>query len=190
MMWQVLPVGGQLSGFVLHADPAFGEPGQVTYIARFCKNDAVLAVDAGRGRYTGFAKQREISVAGVMTAIDPQDHRRVRVVGRADGFPLLGPERLQGFLQPARVGGAHHRVMFQLGQQRFAFALGAAQHGVEQGLGPRLFQLVGATDGFADCRVGRHAGVEQLIQAHQQQRLDIGVRRLERLLQQLGRQRR
>ena len=40
-------------------------------------------------------------------------------------------------MQPARVRGAHHRVMFELGQQRFAFTLGAAQHGVEQELRER-----------------------------------------------------
>ncbi|VVM93973.1 hypothetical protein PS645_02930 [Pseudomonas fluorescens] len=93
-------------------------------------------------------------------------------------------------MQPARVGGAHHRVVFQLGEQCFAFTLGAPQHGVEQGLGPRLFQLVGTADGFADSGVGRHAGVEQLVQTYQQQRLDIGVRSLEGFLQQLRRQRR
>jgi hypothetical protein len=76
-----------------------------------------------------------------MAAVDPQDHRRVRVVRRADGFPLLRPEGFQGFLQPARMGGAHHRVALQLGQQRFAFALGAAQHGVEQALAHGFFSL-------------------------------------------------
>ena len=93
-------------------------------------------------------------------------------------------------MQPARVGGAHHRIMFQLGQQRFAFTLGAAQHGIEQGLGPGFFQLVGAADGFTNGGVGGHAGVEQLVETHQQQRLDIRVRRFERFLQQLGGQRR
>ena len=123
-----------------------------------------------------------------MTTVDPQNHRRVRVVRRANGFPLLRPEGFQGFLQPARVSGAHHRVMFQFGQQRFAFTLGAAQHGVEQRFGPWLFQFVGAAHGFADGGVGRDAGVKQLVEADQQQRLDIGVRSLEWLLQQLGRQ--
>jgi hypothetical protein len=125
-----------------------------------------------------------------MTAVDPQNHRRVGVVRRADRFPLLRPERLQRLLQPARVGGAHHRIVFQLGEHRFAFPLRAAQYRVEQGLGPGLFQLVGATDGFTDGGVGRDAGVEQLVEADQQQRFDIGVGRLERLLQQPGRQRR
>ncbi|MCY1188287.1 hypothetical protein D9M73_293730 [compost metagenome] len=80
--------------------------------------------------------------------------------------------------------------MFQLAQQGLAFPLRAAQYGIEQGLGPGLFQLVGATHGFADRGVGRDAGVEQLIETDQQQRFDIGVGSLERFLQQLGRQRR
>ncbi|MNI75899.1 hypothetical protein D3C73_1320850 [compost metagenome] len=80
--------------------------------------------------------------------------------------------------------------MLQLGQQGFAFPLRAAQYGIEQGLGPRLFQLVGATHGFANRGVWRDAGVEQLVETDQQQCLDIGVGGLERFLQQLGRQRR
>ncbi|MNC72261.1 hypothetical protein D3C75_1232910 [compost metagenome] len=87
------------------------------------------------------------------------------------------------------MGGANHRVVFKLGQQRFALTLGAAQYSVEQGLGPWFFQLVGAPHGFADGRVGRDSGVKQLIQPHQQQRLDIGIGGLERFLQQLTRQR-
>ncbi len=93
-------------------------------------------------------------------------------------------------MQPARVGGAYHRIMFQLGQQRFAFTLGAAQYGVKQGFGPGFFQLVGATHGFTDGCVSGHAGIEQLIEADQQQRLDVSIRRLEGFLQQLGGQRR
>ncbi len=112
------------------------------------------------------------------------------VVRRADGFPLLGPKGFQRLLQPTWVGGTYHRITLQLGQQLAAFALGAAQHGIEQALGPGFLQLVGATDGLADGGVGRDAGVEQLVEAHQQQRLDIGVGGLEGFLQQLGRQRR
>jgi hypothetical protein len=126
----------------------------------------------------------------VVATVDPQNHRRMRIVRRADGFPLLRPERLQGFLQPAWVSGAHHRITLQLSENRFAFALGITQHCVEQGLGPRLFQLVGATHGFADGGVCRDAGVEQLIEADQQQRFDIGVGGFKWFLQQLGRQRR
>ncbi|MNF75747.1 hypothetical protein D3C84_578270 [compost metagenome] len=114
----------------------------------------------------------------------------MRIVRRANGFPLLWPERLQGFLQPAWVSGAHHRITLQLGENRFAFALSVTQHSVEQRLGPGFFQLVGATDGFTNGGMGRDTGVEQLIETYQQQRLDIGVGSLERLLQQLGRQRR
>lgn len=119
----------------------------------------------------------------MVAAVDPQDHRRVGIVGRADRFPLLWPERLERFLQPARVGGAYHGVALHAGEQGLAFALGATQHGVEQPFCPRLFQLVGAPDRLADGCVGRNAGIEQLIQADQQQCLHIGVGSLERLLQ-------
>ncbi len=187
---QVEQIGGQLRRFVLHADPAFGETRQAAHVGSGVENDAVLTVNTRRGGNAGVSQQPEVSIATVMTTVDPQDHRRMRVVRRANGFPLLRPERLEGFLQPARVGSAHHWIVFQLGQQRFAFTLGAAQHGVEQGLGPGLFQLVGATHGFTDGGMGRNPGVEQLIETNQQQRFDIGVGCLERLLQQLGRQRR
>ncbi|MOA06307.1 hypothetical protein D3C78_1259380 [compost metagenome] len=112
----------------------------------------------------------------------------MRIVRRANGFPLLWPERLQRFLQPARVSGAHHRIAFQLGENCFALALSITQHCVEQRLGPGLFQLVGATDGFTDGGMGRDAGIEQLIETDQQQCLDIGVGGFEWFLQQLGRQ--
>ena len=79
--------------------------------------------------------------------------------------------------------------MFQLGQQCLAFALCVAQHGVQQAFGPRFFQLVGATHGFTDGGVRGNAGVEQLIQADQQQGLDVGVCCFERLLKQLVGQR-
>ncbi|MNV36414.1 hypothetical protein D3C71_1278890 [compost metagenome] len=187
---QIEQIGGQLRGFVLHADPAFGEAWQAAHVGGGFEDDAVAAVNAWCGGDAGVGQQAEVSIAAVMAAVDSQDHRRVRIVRRADGFPLLWPECLQGFLQPARVGGAHHRIAFQFGENRFAFALSVTQHGVEQGFGPRLFQLVGATDGFADGGMGRNAGVEQLVEADQQQRLDIGVSGLEWFLQQLGRQRR
>ena len=76
-----------------------------------------------------------------------------------------------------------HRVVFQLGQQGFAVALGVAQHGVEQAFGPGLFQLVGAANGFANGRVGRHPRVQQLVQAHQQQRFNVGIGGLKGFLQ-------
>ena len=78
--------------------------------------------------------------------------------------------------------------MFQLGQKCFAFPLGATQYGIQQRLGPRLFQLVGAPDCFTDGGVGRDARVEQLIEADQQQCLDIGIDAFEGLLQEFCRQ--
>ncbi|MNJ51899.1 hypothetical protein D3C77_472150 [compost metagenome] len=182
---QFQQVGRQLRSFVLHAHPAFSEARQAAHIAGFGQYDAVTAVLAGAGANACFGQQRQVGVAAVMAAVDPQDHWRVGVVGGADGFPLLWPEGLQRFLQPARVGGAHHRVALHAGEQLLAFALGAAQHGIEQALGPRLLQLVGAAYGFADGGVGRNAGVEQLVEADQHQRLHIGISGLERLLQQL-----
>ncbi|MNP46763.1 hypothetical protein D3C76_1407830 [compost metagenome] len=106
------------------------------------------------------------------------------IVGGADGFPLLWPEGLERLLQPARVGSAHHRITLQFGKDLTALALRAAQYGIEQGLGPGFFQLFGTAYGFTDGGMGRDAGVEQLIQADQQQGFDIGVGLLERLLQQ------
>ncbi|MNK91530.1 hypothetical protein D3C87_1116290 [compost metagenome] len=182
---QIEQIGGQLRRFVLHADPAFGETWQAAYVGSGFENDAVATVNARRRGNPGFSQQAEVGVAAVMAAVDPQDHRRMCVVRCADGFPLLRPEGLQGFLQPARVSGAHHWVTFQLGENRFAFALGVTQHRVKQAFGPRLLQLVRATHRFADGGVGRHAGVEQLIETDQQQRLDVGIRSFERLLQQL-----
>ncbi|MNJ48860.1 hypothetical protein D3C77_440660 [compost metagenome] len=181
---EVEQVGSQLRGFVLNADPALIEPRQTAHIAGLGEEDAIDAVLAGTGLQSRFAQQFQVGITTVMTAVDPQDHRRMRIVGGADGFPLLGPEGLQRFLQPARVGGAHHGIAFEFGEDIVALALRAAQHGVEQGLGPGLFQLVGATHGFTQGGMGRNAGVEQLIQTYQQQRLDIGIGLLERLLQQ------
>ncbi|SAJ32442.1 Uncharacterised protein [Enterobacter cloacae] len=79
---------------------------------------------------------------------------------------------------------ARRGIAVDLGQQRLAFALRAAQHGVEHALGPALLQLVGAADGLADRGVRRNPRVEQLVEADQQQGVDIGVGGLERLLQQ------
>ncbi|MNX96948.1 hypothetical protein D3C86_1292930 [compost metagenome] len=172
---EVEQISGQLRGFVLHTDPAFGKPRQAAHVGGGFEDDAIAAVNARCGGDASVGQQAEISIAAVMAAVDPQNHRRMRVIRRADGFPLLWPECFQGFLQPTRVGGAHHRIAFQFGKNRFAFALSVTQHGVEQGFGPRLFQFVGATDSLTDSGVSRNAGVEQLVEANQQQRLDIGV---------------
>ncbi|MNO94778.1 hypothetical protein D3C76_864050 [compost metagenome] len=163
---QVQQIGSQLCRFVLHADPAFGEARQAAHVGGCIEDDAIAAVNACIGGDTRFTEQAKVGITAVMAAVDPQNHGRVRVVRRANGFPLLGPEGFERFLQPARVGGAHYRVVFQLGQQGFAFPLRAAQYGIEQGLGPGFFQLVGATHGFADRGVGRDSGVEQLVEAH------------------------
>ncbi|MNH08866.1 hypothetical protein D3C79_683000 [compost metagenome] len=178
-------VGRQLRGLVLNADPAFGKARQAAHVAGFGEDDAVTAELAGAGADARLRQQRQVGIAAVMAAIDPQDHRRMGIVGGADGFPVLRPERFQRLLQPARMRSAHHRIALHVGEQRFAFTLGAAQDGIEQALGPGLFQLVGATDGLADGGVGRNARVEQLVQADQQQRLHVGIGSLERLLQQL-----
>ncbi|MNO84600.1 hypothetical protein D3C76_759460 [compost metagenome] len=178
-------VGRQLRGLVLHAHPAFGEARQAAHITGLIQHDTVAAELAGAGADAGLCQQGQVGIAAVVAAVDPQDHRRVGVVGGADGFPLLWPEGFQRFLQPPRVGSAYHRVALHAGEQRFAFTLGAAQHGIEQGLGPRFFQLVGAANGLADGCVCRNARVEQLVQADQQQCLHIGIGGLERLLQQL-----
>ena len=54
---------------------------------------------------------------------------------------MFGPVCLEGLLQPARVGHANHRIVFQFGQQCFTFALGAAQHGIEEPLAQGFFSL-------------------------------------------------
>ncbi len=89
---------------------------------------------------------------------------------------------LERLLQPARVGKANHRVAFELGEQRFAVTLGVAQHGIEQPFCPGLLQLLRAAHGFTNGGMRRNPGVEQLVQADQQQGLDIAVRCLEWLL--------
>ncbi|MNZ84325.1 hypothetical protein D3C78_1030770 [compost metagenome] len=177
-------VGGQLRGLVLHADAAFGEARQLAHVAGLGEEDAVAAVGAGAGVDADALQFGEIFVARAVAAVDPQDHRRMGVVRRADRLELLRPGLFQRLLQPARMGQACCRIEVDVGQQPFALALGAAQHGVEQALGPALLQLVGAAHGLADGGVRRDARVEQLVQADQQQRLDVAVAGLERLLQQ------
>ena len=179
-----------MRGFVLHADPPFGEARQAGDVAGLQQTDAVGAERAGLRFQSGGAQFIQIGVAAAVAAIDAQDQRRMQVVGRADGFPLFRPVGLQALLQPARMGGAADRVAFQLGEQRLAFTLGAAQHGIQQALGPGFLQLVRAADRFANGGMRRNAGIEQLVQADEKQRLHIAIRRLERLLQQLlGQQR-
>ena len=95
---QLQQVGSQLRGFVLHADPAFGEARQGAHIARFVQHNTVLAEDAGVGFDPDVLQHLQVRIAAVVTAIDPQDHRRMGIVGRADRFPLLWPIRLQRFL--------------------------------------------------------------------------------------------
>ncbi|MNH15266.1 hypothetical protein D3C79_748770 [compost metagenome] len=181
---EVEQVGSQLRRFVLDADPALIEPRQTAHIAGLGEKDAIDAVLAGAGFKARCPQQFKVALTTVVTAIDPQDHRRVGIVRGANGFPLVRPEGLERLLQPPRMGCAHHWITLKLREDVGAFALRAAQYGIEQGLGPGLFQLVGTANRFTDCRMSGNAGVEQLIQADQQQGFDIGVGLLERLLQQ------
>src|SRR3990167_10424485 len=64
-------------------------------------------------------------------------------------------------------------------------ALGIAQYGIQQALERGFFQLVDAGHRFTDGGVGWNTAVKQLIEADQQQRLDITVGGLEGFLQQL-----
>lgn len=150
---------GQLRRFVLHADAAFGEAGQALHVESARQANPVFAERAGKGFDASALQLGKIAVAVGLPTVDPQGHRRVGIVGRADGFPLLGPVRLQAFLQPARMRQADHRVALKLAEQRLPFTLGTAQHGIEQALGPGLLQLVDAAYRFADRRVRRDAGV-------------------------------
>ncbi|MNQ98230.1 hypothetical protein D3C85_1139120 [compost metagenome] len=173
-----------MRGLVLHADAAFGEAGQGLHIAGFLEADAVAAEGAGFGSDAGPLQLGEVGLAAAMAAVDPQDQRRMGVVRRADRFPVLWPAGLERLLQPARVRGAGGGVALQLGEDAFALALGVAQHGIEQALGPGFLQLVRTADGLANGGVGGNSGVEKLVQADQQQGFHVLVGSLEGLLQQ------
>ena len=111
---QVEQRGGQLCGFILHADPPFGKARQLMYVARRNQANAVLTELARMGVDSSGLQLSQIGVAADLAAIDPQHHRRMGIIGRADGFPMFGPMRLERLLQPARMGNANHRVVFQL----------------------------------------------------------------------------
>ena len=176
----------QLGRFVLHADRTGGEPRQLLHITGLGQGHAIGAEGTGDSGDTGVLQLLQVSIAAGLPAIDPQAHRRVQVVGCTQRFPVLRPDLLQGLLQPARMGDADHRVMFQLRQQGGALALGAAQHGIEHALGPGLLQGDGQLHGLGNGRMGRHPGIQQLVHANQQQGMQVAVGRFQRLLQQMG----
>ncbi|MDT4870932.1 hypothetical protein FQZ97_1060350 [compost metagenome] len=91
-------LGGQLRGFVLHADPACGETRQSGDVAGLEQTDAVAAEPAGLGGDVGGAQLGQVVIAAAQAPVDPQDQRRMGVVGRADGLPMLGPVGFQGLL--------------------------------------------------------------------------------------------
>ena len=82
------------------------------------------------------------------------------------------------------MGKADRRIPFEGGKLLCMLALRAAQYRIEHALGPGLFQRLGAADGFIDGGVGRDTREQQLVEANQQQRVQVPVGGLEWLLQQ------
>jgi hypothetical protein len=122
---------------------------------------------------------------GVVAGVDPDPHGRVLVVGFEDLLPPFRVGLLQPLHQPVGVGQAQLGQGIDPGDQLVLPALHVAQHAVDhapEGLG--LEQLAGV-DGLGQGGVGRDPGVEQLVDAHQQQGVHRLVFALERLFQQL-----
>ena len=88
----------QLGGFILHADRTIEKTGQLLYIPWLSKGYTLCAVRAGRSMEAGGVQPSQIGIPITLPAIDPQAHRWVQVVGRADGFPVLRPVCLQALL--------------------------------------------------------------------------------------------
>lgn len=81
----------------MHGDPAFGEPWQIGHGARRQQTHCIGIVCMSFRGDAGVVQQLQISVTGVMQAVDAQPHRRLLVIRVDDLFPVGGISLLNAF---------------------------------------------------------------------------------------------
>ena len=181
---QVGEVGGHLGGAVLHGEMAVLEAGHAGDVAAVRQHQCVGEPGMRCRFVAGRAQLADQRVAFAALAVDPQHQRRFAVVRGHHGFGLCGPVTLQCVGQPLRMGVAGLRLRVEPGQQAAAFALPAAQHGVDQAGQLRPLQRPHGFDR------GGHRGVVlqfqdfQLDQAEHQQRMHGRILVPQRFFQQ------
>jgi hypothetical protein len=102
-------------------------------------------------------------------AVDPQPHRRMRVVRLEDRFHPLAVLSSQRRDQPARVRRTHGEIGVHRGQHRVALALETSQDRVHESRRASEAELARRIDGLGDRGVRRRLAGQQLIEADLEQ---------------------
>ena len=161
--------GGQLCGFVLHAEITIGKTGQGGDIAGFQQINTNGAVFGGMGFDTGLLQALKVLLTAAVALIYAQAQRWALVIFVENVLNLFGPGFAQHFHQPLRMAAGGDRVFTQRWRKAFVFAGVTAQAGINNGFGVTLAQL------FADFNGGVYGGMRcfllnlQLVQTDDQQ---------------------
>lgn len=115
----------------------------------------------------------QVVLAFAATAVDPQGHGRLQVVGGDDTVRILRPLAMNGLEQPGGVTGGRGPV--EVCQQCHPLAQEAPQYRIDHAFCPGLVQRAGCPNRGCHGGVIGDAHALQLVEAAKQQPLDVAV---------------
>ena len=177
-------LGRELRGRVLNRRLAFGEARDLRDRQRLHQPDRTGKLRLGLGGEAPPGEAREESRGSLPGGIHPQPERGLALREIERRLPAVGPVALQPLDHPGRMGVAalvrgHHAA-----QERVALALQAAQRRVDQACDLRSPEPARRLDGGGHRGVVGLALVQQLVEAHREQRLDQLVAGRQRAVEQ------
>jgi hypothetical protein len=134
------------------------------------------------------AQSFSILTAADASSIHAYPERRTGVVRLENGGGIVREVGAQCFDEPARMRRTQRDVCIDAGEQRRAFALATPQDCIQQARCARPAEHASCIHGFGDRRMFGDIGVEQLAQADDRERANLGLdpllRTREQFLQQ------
>ena len=121
-----------------------------------------------------------------LSSVDTQPHGGTFIILLGDLLPLCGVGLFEAFEQPAGVSKARRLLLIYLGKQVLLFALGIAQYPVEQTAQGIGLEQTTTIDCLRQGGMGWNAGIKELVETDQQQKVERTLFALERLAHQFA----
>ena len=165
---------------VLHAHPALREAGQPVDRNRMVEHQTCLGM--GRRPIGQALRLQQLGIGSTIhvTRVHAQRHRRLPVVGRKNGIPVLRPVAPDLRDEPGRMGVARLWIGHPVGIEQRRVAQRIAQYAIDQPPRPSLAKQRAGTNGRMHSGMRRQTKRIDLMQAHPQQRLEIAIARFQR----------
>ncbi len=178
--------GGLLCCAILYRAVADLEAGQLGHVAGTFQQDAILTLFTGHGIDAGFGHAGQHLLAALALTVVADPHGGALVIRLHDELPLVGISLTQALGEPLGVTEAHARHAVDTQQNHFGAALEVAQHTVDKATQGGALEQLDRVDGLGHRGVSRNAGVDELVEADQNEVVEDAALVLERLVHHLA----